>query len=770
MFLAAVPGCYEWECKGPFETSGAIRHIAIDATGERLYAAAENGGLWVIDDVDEEASSWQPISDHLENLQMRGIAHSVDGKYLFTANALGFVYQSEDAGDTWRRLTDQNFGYIRRLLLYEGLTRIQEERNRLARETRLWIAGQTGLHRIRLINGEVDRIDRLFPTDPAIADADVLDAVHPQTNPDAIFIGVRGQGIWKTPNAEQTPPQWTHSARWADHRDNVSPMIKLAITHNGRTVVGKFGRNVIVNDSAGDPAAWRRAAAVGFGDADRGGSDIGYRGNYSGTTGEWTHAVAVHPKDPKVIAVGQAGLFLSFDGGAVWHNCKSGHEDIQSLVFQPKRNELLLYIASDGGVFRHTMRLSESGSPVPPSGNAQPEDLNTGLATMQFYRVGVQENVAVGNADHQGIRGTTNLDAEFPTWAYATSGNSGYGNNALENNFVSADPKTKGRFFVPFKEGLLRLRYPRSVPRSTEDLLLFSDPTPPLAPFNMRTENNAIFNQLNYPVGTVVIDPRLGSETILASVHEPRSKFAIYLTKEGDADPTGGPRPFECKSNDPPDTACLKADGTATTCGAAGGGTGCYENPVVGTSTWTRTYPEVGDSATPIVSIVFSRRKPGRVYALDEAGQVIAKDEVNDDSERWRSLGQWTVESGDYARQLICGTPHKRLSTIPSPETLFAISHRKLMVSTNSGVDWHRAGERSLASVKRLNSICAHPTRTNVLFLGTDSDVLMSENAGEGWVLISQELPNVPIMHVFTDGGYLYAVTFGRGLWRAKLD
>ena len=72
-------GCftYRWETKGPFEMSGAIRHLLVDPTNShRLYVGAENGGLWVLDDDRHPENGWRPLSDGLESLQMRGIAKS----------------------------------------------------------------------------------------------------------------------------------------------------------------------------------------------------------------------------------------------------------------------------------------------------------------------------------------------------------------------------------------------------------------------------------------------------------------------------------------------------------------------------------------------------------------------------------------------------------------------------------------------------------------------------------------------------------------------
>ena len=185
---ALLHGCfkYRWESKGPFEMSGAIRHILVDpVNGHRLYAAAENGGLWVLNDDRHPENGWRPLTDNLETLQvndarvapgarplqMRGIAKSsVDPDYIVTANAAGFVYHSKDHGTTWSKVIDQNFGYIRRILIAEEETQIRGKfgNRRKLKETKLWIACSLGLFRIRLVNDVLNSVpDQLFPQTPA---------------------------------------------------------------------------------------------------------------------------------------------------------------------------------------------------------------------------------------------------------------------------------------------------------------------------------------------------------------------------------------------------------------------------------------------------------------------------------------------------------------------------------------------------------------------------------------------------------------------------
>lgn len=721
LLAATVPlsGCtfaYTWRSLGPFETSGPIRHIIVDPVrANRVYAASENGGLWVMDDATGAGASWRPISDQLENLQMRGVAKSsVDSAYIVTANALGFVYHTKDHGATWTRIVNQSFSYIRRLLLAEGLTRIPAGNyTRLAKETTVLVAGRTGLHRLRLVNNNFDRVDTLYPR-LATQNAEVLDLARDPVDQRKLFVAARAQGVWRSTDGGDT---WSLVAPWATFGDS-SPMMRLAT--NNRRVVAKFGRNVVVNDAGGDSVAWRLTSTVGFDDL--GGNDIGYRGNYSGVTGDWTHALAIHPSDTSIIATGQTDLFTTTNGGSTWTARSAAHEDMQALAFSHDGQRL--YVGNDGGIWVFNVS------------NWSRTNLNRNLTTLQFYRAAKNGSAVVGNADHQGIRGTRNIEATPPVWEYATRDTSGYGNNGLENDFVFADPTIANRFYVAFQEqDLLRLRYPLTgVP---QDLLALNDTSARVRPFVMRRNNTAVNNMLNYPVGTVAFDPRPNSNVLLLAAHESlNTTFVIRLTRNRNVSPTGGPR---------------------TDCGDTLPATFCFTQPLQNTATWTLSYGPVN---RPVVSLSFSIPVARKVYGLLENGRVLVKADVDDDAAPWDTVGTLPLEVGGVARQI--------LADRNSGERLYAISHRRFFVSSDSGVTWTQSGQATLDTLQ-LNALAQHPTKPRTLYIATAGNVRASDDRGATWRSTGGTLPNVSVMQLFTDADFLYAVTFGRGLWRAKM-
>lgn len=71
-----------------------------------------------------------------------------------------------------------------------------------------------------------------------------------------------------------------------------------------------------------------------------------------------------------------------------------------------------------------------------------------------------------------------------------------------------------------------------------------------------------------------------------------------------------------------------------------------------------------------------------------------------------------------------------------------------------------------------VNTIVVDPTYTDHLYIGTDLGIFFSPDAGSNWYSFDDALPNVIIKELRIDqrSGYLFAATNGRGVWRAKLS
>lgn len=87
-------------------------------------------------------------------------------------------------------------------------------------------------------------------------------------------------------------------------------------------------------------------------------------------------------------------------------------------------------------------------------------------------------------------------------------------------------------------------------------------------------------------------------------------------------------------------------------------------------------------------------------------------------------------------------------------------AHRRLVVD-------QRIGPATLPS-SDLHSIVADPRTASTIYVGVDVGVFVSRDNGTNWYAFDQDLPNAIIQQIFWDTDYLYATTYGRGLWRRR--
>jgi hypothetical protein len=270
----------------------------------------------------------------------------------------------------------------------------------------------------------------------------------------------------------------------------------------------------------------------------------------------------------------------------------------------------------------------------------------------------------------------------------------------------------------------LRLKFSPTSTGATQDLLPINPTTTPLRPFTFRNTpaNRPIFNQLNYPVGAVAVDPRAGTNTILVAVHSNRfTSFGIQKTQKANVDPSGGPRK---KCSTPPPAP----EG------------GCFETSVTGTADdWTSVF---GPDPTPIVSIAFSPEteikgsftpvKKWKAYALNQDGQTFVLRDVDDSAAKFEPAGSFVALDPDFARQIVADPR--------APGRLLALSHFQIHLSTDgNAATWNPIGQATLPPKAQLNALCLHPTNSKIMYLATaNAGVLVSEDgglagAGSGW-------------------------------------
>jgi len=134
---------------------------------------------------------------------------------------------------------------------------------------------------------------------------------------------------------------------------------------------------------------------------------------YSSGQGWYDLLLAVNPEDADDVYIGDAELRRSTNGGNTFayvggpYSQQDMHVDYHCMVFAPS-NPDIRYVGCDGGIYKST-----------DNGNSW-KDLNTGLSTIQFYRIAAHPedpNIVFGGAQDNSNYRTT--DGGF-TWGTVT--------------------------------------------------------------------------------------------------------------------------------------------------------------------------------------------------------------------------------------------------------------------------------------------------------------------------------------------------------------
>ena len=649
-----------WRSVGPIDLAGCILQVVVDPTNNnRLYAAAEDGGLWRLDNVSAyPRAMWRPLTDQNASLKIRAVAVAPGTGRVYIADGLNQFLRSDTRGATWQMPSRINLGLVHRILVHPMDANL------------VYVASATGLWRSRN-GGETWGDTGDTPAQNPIYRGDVLDIGMDPGDPSILFIGDRGQGVFRSTTGGNT---WVPQAilPWSSASSPSGTMIKIAVGRQGadannRTVVVRFDQQIFINQNGGLPQTvpnggpWR---SLGMG----GGNN----------QGDFCNAVAVDPFDNNVILTG--GFTLVRTSNALSANPSWAtviafenpllHEDQHWVEFD-RTQQNVVYVANDGGVFRSM------------DGGATWTELNYGLVTAQFYRVGVSQQRALGNLYHSGI-GTTDLRTR--NW----TGSEGHGR---EWSYVYADPKRPSTFYIFWQQSVLgRQRFPGP---ERADISTF-------IPYTSGSSTST-------PVGAIAVDTRATSNTMLVGTSNPGRVM----------------RTLDVTVNSP---------------------------------AWAAV-PGISLPNDPIAAIAFAPSSPGLAYAASENGQVFRKEEVNTEG-NWDLRGNWSASG---IKQLAVNSQNSA--------RLYLINGAQAVRSENGGQSWNPiqgTGSNMLPS-SEFNSIVASPSGATTLFLAADIGVFVTYDEGANWYPFDDDLPNAQVLQIFVNGPYLYAVTYGRGLWRRSL-
>jgi len=383
-----------WFCIGPRNVNGRVKSIAVHPTNpDIVYAGAASGGVWKSED---GGQSWRPLWDEQETLAIGSIAiapNTPNTVYVGTGEwTPGWspsypgagVYVSTDAGVTWTQRTAVLARRIARIVVSP------------TNSMHVYVAGESGFE--RSTDGGI--------TWTTIHAGQISDVVVDPSNANTLYINVRNDGIYKTTDGGATWTKLTNgptgtSADW----------IKLAIgvsgTHGSNCLVAKNAGTIYRSIDGGNN--WTTLA--------------GSHGNAS--YHQWCSMVAIAPDDEDIILAGGVGIERTANGGTSWSALSAPggfHADHHVAVFAPS-NTNIVYECNDGGVYRSADK------------GATWKKASHGLIVTQFYDVGSWNTISTvlgGGTQDQG----TNMTTGGLTWRNILGADGGY------CIFHPSDPRT----------------------------------------------------------------------------------------------------------------------------------------------------------------------------------------------------------------------------------------------------------------------------------------------------------------------------------------
>jgi hypothetical protein len=377
-----------WRPFGPYPAPGfggigRVTQLSLHPKDpEVLLAAAAGGGVWRTTD---GGASWVPLMSDQPTLTMGAVAYAPsDPAVVYAASGedgggwnpawpgVG-VYRSVDGGATWTLTTPLPSDQFSALVVHP------------ADPDTLYVAGEAGLHKSR--DGGTTWITN--PGLGSLLDGQVTDVVLAHDDPDRVYVGVNGDGVFRSLTGGEVTgvvPAFTRlDGPTQLPSGSAAGWTKLTIgqtgAHGSRFLAAKLGadggRIFRTENGGGD---WTELAAGVAGVA----------------FDEWCSVIAVRPDDEGTLLAGGVGLSRTGTGGAAaadWAPVAGVHADQQDAAFSPA-NPRTGYLANDGGIYRTV------------DGGVTWEFRSGGLQITQFYDIDTvpgSTGVVAGGAQDNGV-------------------------------------------------------------------------------------------------------------------------------------------------------------------------------------------------------------------------------------------------------------------------------------------------------------------------------------------------------------------------------
>lgn len=389
--------------------SGRVTALAVNPHNSKVvYLGTAMGGVWKTTNA---GNSWTPLTDNMPSLAVGALAlapSSPNVIYVGTGeptpgldNYYGVgIYKSTDGGQTWKHLGQDMFTGL-------GISAIVVHPNNpnivYVATTRTGVLGPSlPVRGIFLSRDGGQTWKGLIGCRDCWGASDLL--MNPN-NPNVLYAAFWSIGIFKSTDGGQKWSQLTQGLP-----DKNFGRAELAIAPSNPNVLyagyeyripGKFQGGIVFKSTDGG-ASW---------------SWLDKAPNYCTGQCWYDNVIVVHPRQPDKVYLGGSANYVwqpvfrvkevvvrSTDGGTTWEDLSPNdspahtlHPDVHAIAFDPQ-NPTIVWVGNDGGVWRST------------DGGRTWQNRNSNLATLQFTGIGVHPtnaNVVFGGMQDNNKARTT---------------------------------------------------------------------------------------------------------------------------------------------------------------------------------------------------------------------------------------------------------------------------------------------------------------------------------------------------------------------------
>ena len=697
----------KFRCIGP--TRGG-RCVAVAGDPDRpavFYFGAAAGGIWKTEDA---GTTWRNVSDgFLGTSSVGALAVSASDPNVIYAG-MGEscirldvshgdgVYRSADGGATWAHC---GLGDTRHI----GEIRIHPKNPDLVFVAALGHAfgpnPNRGLYRTKDGGKTWDRV--LYKSDKAGAVDVSFDPNHPEVlyttfwethrNFWELSSGGPDSGIWKSSDGGDT---WTDITR-SKGLPEKGVLGKIGVTASP----AKPGRVWAIIEAAEKPGLYR---SEDFGETWKLVNDetkLRYRPWY------YMH-VHADPTDPDTVWVNNLELWKSSDGGKTFDRVATPHGDNHDLWIDPRDNRRMIQ-GNDGGA-NVSFNSGESWSSIYNQPTAQFYTVATDSREPWYYVYGTQQDNSSVAVPSGAVDGAI-------TWADCYAAGTG------ESGFVAVHPEDPNIVFV----GAVG-----SSPGGGGSLQRYDHRTKQIRLVN-------VWPELHGGIGPGDLEYRFPwTYPILFSPHDPEVVYTAgnVVFRSDDEGHTWEPISGDLTRND---LEKLAASGGPITKDTSGAEHYC-------TIATLRECPlEAG--------VLWAGSDDGRVHVSQDGGGS------------WEEVTPSDLPEWSFVRT-VEPSPHKA-GTVYLAATRYKLHDNApyLYKSSDYGQTWQGIVGEGLPDDEFVRVIRADPNREGLLFLGTETGLYLSADDGATWQRWSSNFPVTPVYDLAVKGTDLVVATHGRSFW-----